>query len=118
MISEETREDFMRSIYDMFSGEETNDKANQIIDIFDIITENCVDLPCKVGDTVYFVYSNENGYLFEEAVVTEVSTERIWISDRRYYFNYDDIGKTVFLTPEEAEKALEERGSNERIHRA
>ena len=68
-----------------------------------------VELPCKVGETVYFVYSNENGYLIEEAVVTEVSTERIWILDRCYYFNYTDIGKTVFLTKEEAEKVLEER---------
>ena len=34
----------------------------------------------------------------------EVSTRRIWIDS--VYFDYEDIGKTVFLTREEAEDAL------------
>lgn len=45
-ISSEKREEFMQAIYDMFSEESTNEKANQIIDIFDAVTEKCVDLPC------------------------------------------------------------------------
>lgn len=62
-------------------------------------------LPCKVGDTVYTIYSDEDGSFIEEPKVVEISTHRIWIA--RMYFDYDDFGKTVFLTQAEAEAALE-----------
>lgn len=52
MLNEETRKDFMQSIYDMFSDDGTNDRANQIIDMFDIATDNCIELPCKVKDLI------------------------------------------------------------------
>lgn len=61
-------------------------------------------LPCEVGDTVYTIYSDEDGSFVEEPKVEEVSTHRIWIDS--VYFDYEDIGKTVFLTREEAESAL------------
>lgn len=61
-------------------------------------------LPCAVGDTVYTIYSDEDGSFIEEPKVEEVSTHRVWIDSR--YFDYDDFGKTVFLTREEAEAAL------------
>lgn len=75
-----------------------------------------VELPCKAGDTVYFpserfpaeiggIVINENGIHFQ------------WIQYDRGYeltevwdygeFHIDDFGKTVFLTREEAEAALE-----------
>ena len=53
-----------------------------------------VVLPCKVGDTVYVLRQSWNG----------------WNIDKKK-FSYamnGKIGKTVFLTREEAEKALEE----------
>ncbi len=116
MISEETREDFMQSMYDMFSDDSTNDRANQIIDIFDISTENCIELPCKVGDTVYDVLSVDGR--IKAKLIRVIS---IWESNVIYYFDdgklnpslndyccKSDFGKTVFLTPEEAEKALKE----------
>jgi hypothetical protein len=69
-----------------------------------------VVLPCKVGDTVWFnTYKNN-------------ATERVGIQPHEVkrvniYFVTDgadipqwDIGKTVFLTREEAEKALEVMG--------
>jgi len=62
------------------------------------------ELPCKVGDTVYTIYFNEDGSFIEESKVEEVSTHRIWIDSM--YFDYDDIGKTVFFTQAEAEEAL------------
>lgn len=69
-----------------------------------------VVLPCKVGDTVYWV----NG-----AVITECKVHRIQKNRNGLYiclksnvshgaFRADlSIGKTVFLTREEAEKVLE-----------
>ena len=69
-----------------------------------------VVLPCKAGDTVYWVHG---------AVITECKVHRIQKNRNGLYiclkskkshgaFRTDlSIGKTVFLTREEAEKALE-----------
>lgn len=66
--------------------------------------------PCKVGDTVYWVHG---------AVITECKVYRVQKNRKGLYiclksnvshgaFRVDlSIGKTVFLTREEAEKALE-----------
>ena len=62
--------------------------------------------PCKVGDTIYTIYSDEDGSFIEEPKVEEVSTHRVWIDS--IYFDYDDFGKTVFLTRQEAEDKLAE----------
>lgn len=58
-----------------------------------------VVLPCKVGDTVYVLRQSWNG----------------WNIDKKK-FTYGMIGKvdkTIFLTCEEAEKALEEMEKDE-----
>lgn len=55
-----------------------------------------VVLPCKVGDTVYILRR-----AFDGADV--VGETELWWDD------IPQLGKTVFLTREEAEKALEER---------
>lgn len=53
-----------------------------------------VVLPCKMGDTVYYIRREFDG--------TDVVGEaEFWWSDIPY------IGKTIFITREEAEKALE-----------
>ena len=65
-----------------------------------------IKLPCAVGDTIYTIYSDEDSSFIEEPKVVEVSTHRVWIDSA--YFDYDDFGKTVFLTREEAEAALKE----------
>ena len=80
--------------------------------------------PCKVGDTVYRVTKLCNGKSFvSEGIVFEISsTYEAGTSKTRFFFwaNGDeytsrhyslwceltDFGKTVFLTREEAEKAL------------
>lgn len=64
-------------------------------------------LPCKVGDTVYFTLL---GKIIEKQVFSIVSfsnSTRIYCSGTSEYFRPEDIGKTFFLTREEAEKALE-----------
>lgn len=66
-----------------------------------------VVLPCKVGDTVYFALL---GRIIEKQVFSIVSfsnSTRIYCGGTSEYFRTEDIGKTFFLTREEAEKALE-----------
>lgn len=71
--------------------------------------------PCKVGDTVYHVYK---GNTIVNALVADWKKEAFgdWLF-RAYFsvngssitllFGDNNIGKTVFLASEEAEKALE-----------
>lgn len=78
-----------------------------------------VELPCRVGDKVYFPVDNGWDYaeidkidIFEKDIVFE------WVQYDRGYeltelwdegdFSIHDIGKTVFLTRAEAEKKLQE----------
>lgn len=73
-----------------------------------------VRLPCKVGDTVYVPTRT----LVSEFKITTIfcdilGTYFYWlfccgICERTNGFSERDIGKTVFLTREEAEKKLEE----------
>ena len=67
-----------------------------------------VVLPCKVGDTVYFALI---GRIIEKQVFSIVSfsnSTRIYCGGTSEYFRPEDIGKTFFLTREEAEKAWQE----------
>ena len=67
-----------------------------------------VMLPCKVGDTVYFALI---GRIIEKQVFSIVSfsnSTRIYCGGTSEYFRPEDIGKTFFLTREEAEEALQE----------
>lgn len=78
-------------------------------------------LPCKVGDTVYYLTGNPtlaNGFNFnrvEESVCDGFLIDRSGVQIRlRYDWHgthgtYGYFGKTVFFTREEAEAALEER---------
>ena len=72
-------------------------------------------LPCKVGDTVWFVGNNFiNDYEVRKFIVGETGINFVQIAKeingREYWdsFNICDIGKTIFLTRKEAEKALEQ----------
>ncbi|MCM1225977.1 MAG: hypothetical protein NC320_00955 [Clostridium sp.] len=68
-----------------------------------------LELPCKVGDTLYVILNKSEkfgGYYIKRERIVEISTAgRIWTND--CYYDNDDIGKMVFLSREEAEKALE-----------
>lgn len=68
-----------------------------------------VVLPCKVGDTVYLALL---GRIIEKQVFSIVSlskSTRIYCDGTSECFRPEDIRKTVFLTREEAERALMER---------
>jgi hypothetical protein len=91
-----------------------------------------VELPCKVGDTAWIVVRPKNGDdHFYTGIVTGVHvTDRKTIyklpckrfnyivirfvqTDSLKHINFNEIGKTVFFTKEEAEQALKEREKNE-----
>ena len=72
-------------------------------------------LPCNVGDTVYLI--DDIDCVFErESIVTEIEIDKdgitIMIQDEipicSSGYNLSDFGEIVFLTREEAEKALKE----------
>ena len=79
-------------------------------------------LPCAVGDMVYTNDSRDWWYLSKEDRPYEVKVDFIGITragndnfinvvftaGQMSQFKFSDIGKTVFLTREEAEAALEE----------
>ena len=71
-------------------------------------------LPCKVGDTVYFVNAKQIleftvvGYAVDETGISWVYSEHVDKTGHTYErtFGPDRIGKTTFLSREEAEKAM------------
>ncbi len=68
-----------------------------------------VILPCKVGDTIYRCGDPiKKIYEWQIAYVEVYEDETVFVDDSDNTFVEADIGKTVFLTREEAEKALEE----------
>lgn len=81
-------------------------------------------LPCKVGDIVYkisFVHKNitpltVDGFLCNLSSWKVHCTHLIpsWVGNQKehIYIAFSSFGKRVFLTQEEAEKALKERDNN------
>jgi hypothetical protein len=76
-----------------------------------------VVLPCKVGDTVYEVTNRKtiSEYRVKEICVELFCTFIKWdvvagfVDKSIFGVSVDEIGKTIFLTREGAEKALEAR---------
>lgn len=84
-----------------------------------------VELPCRVGDTVYYINKRfhialHTNSIYEATVVRIVITDKftsavIQIHNENGCTEIPDIkdfGKTVFLSREEAENALKEREKN------
>ena len=82
----------------------------------DYLLENGVIVPpCKVGDVVYEVDLPEYGIIVCKVTKALYDSEEVIINvidghgkGSEYYFDFDDFGKTVFLTKEEAEAKLKE----------
>lgn len=83
--------------------------------------DKAVELPCEVGDTIYFLSTNLKKIIPHEIISYYCRPDRIAfecksvsiIKDSCFAFSCCAIGKTVFLTREDAENALKERGSDE-----
>ena len=91
-----------------------------------LLANGVIVLPCKVGDTVYRIteyYGGGTAIVEGEAFEFAITHEPTNKDKYRFYFwakgeelvrrqfslwcNFADFGKTVFITKEEAEKALE-----------
>lgn len=86
-----------------------------------------VELPCKVGDSVYLdnlhikyadvigIYIDAFGGVFDLRIYTNIQLANGF--GYEYFiskdYTFEDIGKRIFLTKEEAEQALKEHESNE-----
>ncbi len=84
-----------------------------------------IELPCKVGDEVYVIKNNK--IYIKDIVYYNKIHSRIPEQNAEYWhcvdknrilinvitFNPEDIGKTVFLTKEEAEQKLKELEEND-----
>lgn len=101
-------------------------QENELAKVVELLkADRLIELPCKVGDTVYFPTQDRH----DEATVNSISIgeegilvhwvqyERgvdiieLWDED---FFEISEIGKTVFLTKEEAEAKLAElKGTEE-----
>ena len=86
-------------------------KPNPIEQLADYLLANGVIVPpCKVGDTVYYP-SASSDRIFEkkvdEILMSEIENDKgFYIHIAGCYIPFENIGKTIFLTKEEAEKAL------------
>ena len=76
----------------------------------------CVVLPCKVGDTAYYLNGpfiidfEVIGYMVDERGAWSFMGEHVDKETEKTYYcdpSTDKIGKTVFFTREEAERAME-----------
>ena len=80
-----------------------------------------VELPCKVGDKLYFnnvhlqyakvlaIYIDAVGGMFDLDITTKEETVAGYEHFINKDYSFEDIGKRIFLTKEQAEQALKER---------
>ena len=77
--------------------------AEAIADL--IITDGWIRPPCKVGDKVYWFKLNDE---FVEAEIERCYFSAKTENGKEYYVPFTSLGKTVFLTREEAEAKQKE----------
>ena len=96
-----------------------DDTATSCEEIADYLLANGVIVPpCKAGDTIYFVESAISCVWEGKIASWSVQKDGLWFYAQytcglNYWHEEQDIGKTVFLTREEAEKALKKRSDTE-----
>ena len=73
--------------------------------------ENTVELPCKVGDKVWCISNYTKPKEFQITILTISENHYSFVIEAnkgvyKHYCDKDSVGKYVFFTKEEAEKAL------------
>ena len=94
--------------------------TNVVLDSIDAQpTVDAVVLPCKIGDTLYDIYEavGNGGDEIKEYNVSTIEIKitkngRAFLLIENVMFQFDDFGKTIFLTQEEAKAALAKMGSD------
>ncbi len=74
-----------------------------------------VELPCKVGDTVYFILRSFDGKMRinpEKVCYFTIDANELRIHTTAGYFTERDMNDGVFFTRERAEQVLKEREKN------
>ena len=80
-----------------------------------LIANGVIVPPCKVEQQLWFVENGEvKASTVDRLVYEELSTDDIFTRIEGYGFSvfFEDVGKIVFITREEAEKALERSKGN------
>lgn len=85
-----------------------------------------LNLPCMVGDSIYKIWScGKNGKSIAEFVIAHIDIDHlpqiefsyckknIKYNCNYYFSNIEEIGKTIFLTKEEANKELQKLNKTE-----
>lgn len=68
-----------------------------------------ITVPCKVGDTVYFIPKYITDWIHDDVEYIKITKDSFIIKTvADWYFDEEDFGKTVFLTKEQAEQKLKE----------
>ena len=89
----------------------THRLAENITD--DLLAAGVIVPPCKVGDVVWFPSEYYDGaYPITVTRLEVYEEESLLCSEGGSEWHYEDIGKTIFLTKEEAERALAERNGS------
>lgn len=105
--------------YELCQALEDNHQANKIKPIqCGLFKERSkfIELPCKVGDTVYLIPTHNRkpycGVVEDKVQMIGITSRGIHIKGRNNHeFNkMYMLGKSVFLTKEEAEKVIKEQG--------
>ena len=74
-----------------------------------LIANGVIVPPCKVGDTVYIPYLSTVIEKKVCSIVVQKPFFTVYCGGTSLRFSEEDFGKTVFLTREDAERALAER---------
>ena len=77
-----------------------------------LLEHGVIVLPCKAGDRVYRPSDCLGVVQFVIISFNIYESEMFFTDDSENIIYLSDIGKTVFLTREEAERALKERENN------
>lgn len=76
----------------------------------DYLIENGVIVPpCKVGNIVYYPSEVENKVLETTVEKIVIKNDNKWLGIGVFNYPFESIGRSIFLTKEEAEQALKER---------
>ena len=70
--------------------------------------KKAIELPCDIGDTIYYIEPTYGILGKDKVQMIGITSRGFRIKCRNYHPHNKDFafGKTVFLTQEEAEKAL------------
>lgn len=102
-------------LIELLSGKSIDTKADVECVVDYLLADGWIRLPCKVGDTLYVISQMKDKRILpfiNEYEVTSISIKKksivIYHEMDGYIkiFKQNDFGKTIFLTREEAERAL------------